>query len=490
MLESDTFHALTLWSLIAMMIQFGIITGVTLRVMLTRHPPGSAFAWIIITSVIPYVGFVLYLMFGERPLGRHREQLYRSLHEKEVEHPDLPLIPVGPLPLPLYPRADLLALATSVSGFPVTFGSSLKLFSDTNSIFNAIVADINTAQKSIDMEFYIWLDKGRVDEVSQALFAALARGCRVRILLDDFGSRAFLNSTRRKELVSAGAEICPAMPMKLWQIFGLQRADLRLHRKSIIIDERIAYTGSLNMIDPSAYADAKIVGDWIDAMVRMEGPAVDSQCRVFETDWLLQPSQKPMHPQKPVTRVEKQCGNATLVTVPSGPYSIHDPNLYLLLEAIAAAKRSITITTPYFVPNEALLTALQTAAFRGVKITLIVPKKGNNKMVTWAGRRPFDTLLNVGVEIQLHRIGLLHTKSVAVDGEFAVFGTVNLDNRSLHLNFETALLIFDTDFMLELDALHQSYFKESDPVNPKLWAKRPLLDRLKEGIGSLVAPLL
>ena len=118
------------------------------------------------------------------------------------------------------------------------------------------------------MEFYIWLDKGRVDEVSQALFAALARGCRVRILLDDFGSRAFLNSTRRKELVSAGAEICPAMPMKLWQIFGLQRADLRLHRKSIIIDERIAYTGSLNMIDPSAYADAKIVGDWIDAMVR------------------------------------------------------------------------------------------------------------------------------------------------------------------------------------------------------------------------------
>ena len=107
MLESDTFHALTLWSLIAMMIQFGIITGVTLRVMLTRHPPGSAFAWIIITSVIPYVGFVLYLMFGERPLGRHREQLYRSLHEKEVEHPDLPLIPVGPLPLPLYPRADI-----------------------------------------------------------------------------------------------------------------------------------------------------------------------------------------------------------------------------------------------------------------------------------------------------------------------------------------------------------------------------------------------
>ena len=162
----------------------------------------------------------------------------------------------------------------------------------------------------------------------------------------------------------------------------------------------------------------------------------------------------------------------------------------MLLEAIAAAKRSITITTPYFVPNEALLTALQTAAFRGVKITLIVPKKGNNKMVTWAGRRPFDTLLNVGVEIQLHRIGLLHTKSVAVDGEFAVFGTVNLDNRSLHLNFETALLIFDKDFMLELDALHQSYFKESDPVNPKLWAKRPLLDRLKEGIGSLVAPLL
>lgn len=490
MIESTTLHTFTLWSLIALLVQFGIITGVTLRVMLTRHPPGSAFAWIIITAVIPYVGFLLYLMFGERPLGRHREQLYRDLHLETATRPMPPRIPVGPLPLVLHEHRSLLALATAVSGFPVTFGSSLKLLSDTDSIFETITADITRAERSIDMEFYIWHDQGKVAVVTEALLAALRRGCRVRILLDDFGSRAFLKSEHRAELERAGAKICPAMPMKLWGLLGLQRADLRLHRKSIIIDERIAYTGSLNMIDPGAYADANLVGDWIDAMVRMEGPAVDSQCRVFETDWLLQPSQKPKLPKSLTTRIEAQCGEATLVTIPSGPYSIHDPNLYLLLEVIASARESLTITTPYFVPNEALMAALQTAAFRGVRITLILPEKGNNGAVTWAGRRHFETLLSVGVDIRLHRGGLLHTKSISVDGEYAVFGTVNLDNRSLHLNFETTQLIFDEQFIGELDALHRAYLSQSERVDFVTWARRPLKSRLKEGLAFLISPLL
>ncbi len=487
MLEPETIHTFTLWSLIAVIVQFSIVLGVTLRVMLTRHPPGAAFAWILITAVIPYVGFVLYLMIGERPLGRHREKLYRKLHLKEHFSGH---IGAARLPEHLDEHKGLFRLATRVSRFPLTEGSSITLISETHDIFSAMLRDIRSAAASIDLEFYILWDEGDVRVITDALAEACARGVRVRLLLDDFGSHTFLKSERRKELERAGLEIVPAMPMQLLGMLGLQRADLRLHRKSLIVDERIAYTGSCNLIDPDAYPDAKIVGKWIDAMVRLEGPVVSSMQLVFTTDWCLQPSQQQSKLPSLDLKEQPRTGEATSVLVPSGPYSVHDPNLYLLLEAIGQARHSLTITTPYFVPNETLMTALQTAAFRGVRIQLIIPERGNNAPVTWAGRRHFEALLDAGVNIWLYHGGLLHTKSIEIDGKIALFGTVNLDNRSLHLNFETTLLAYDTAFLSALQALHNTYISASTRVQICDWKARPLKHRLKEGLGYLISPLL
>lgn len=478
-------------TILAALLQFAILTGVVLRVMLTRHPPGSSFAWILLTAVLPYLGFVLYLMFGERPVGQLRARRYRKMFDRWGRQSRHKLTPTGPLPPHLALHRTLIHLATRMACLPVTFGSQLKLLSTTEEMFDSIIEDINNAKKSIDMEFYIWAPGGETDNVANALLKAHQRGVRIRILVDDFGAREFLSSNTCRYFKEAGISVASAMPMKFLRFFGLQRADLRLHRKTIVIDDRIAYTGSLNMIDPNSYDAAKTVGSWVDAIARLEGPAVMSLKITFVNDWALQPDGdmsdiEPPRDHAPIL----QKGHASVVTVPSGPYTQREANLYLLLEAINGARHSITVTTPYFVPNEVLSAALLNAAYRGVDVKLIVPENADSAMVGWAGRRHFHDLLEAGAQILSYRGGLLHTKSIAIDDEYAVFGTVNFDNRSLHLNFEMMLLIFDTDFLQALKKLHEHYESQCSLIEAKSWAKRPLSDKLKEGAAYLLAPLL
>lgn len=487
MFDANLTNTLTLWGLFAVLIQVGIIIAVSVRVMLTRHPPGSSFAWIIITAVIPYVGFILYLLFGERPIGQWREKQYRRIHHERLER--IAQLTSDTLPPTLIEYAPLCRLASTVSGFPLTTGSRVSLLSETDAMFQSILRDINAAQSSIAMEFYIWQVGAYVDEVIAALVRARQRGVEVRLLLDDFGSRKFLQSPCKEQLVALGIHIVPAMPMKWLSMLGLERADLRLHHKTIVIDRRVAYTGSLNMIDPSAYEDADVVGHWVDALVRIEGPAVDSLNDVFWTDWSIHTGENAPLALASSDAVGTPDG-ASVLTIPSGPYSQNDPNFYLILEALSQAKETLTITTPYFVPNEALLAALQNAALRGVKIALILPRNSNNRAVAWAGRRHYEALLEVGVNILMFGQGLLHTKTILVDGRFALFGTVNLDNRSLHLNFETTLLIFDAALVKSLTMLVDGYQQHSTHIDPVSWHNRPFKDKIKEGLAYLISPLL
>ena len=488
MLGFDSFSP---WGVAAALLQLSIIVGVILRVMLTRHPPGSSFAWILITTVLPYLGFILYLLFGERPIGQIRARRFRLVLSQWQILSRHKLTPTGPLPPQIAPHRTLIHLAVRMAHLPVTSGSRLKLLSETSDMFESILADLDEATKSVDMEFYIWSAGGQADRVAEALVRARSRGVRIRILLDDFGSRTFLKSPACRRLADAGIDIASAMPMKFLRIFGLQRGDLRLHRKTIIIDSRIGYTGSLNMIDPESYDAAKTVGAWVDAMVRLKGPSVRSLESMFLNDWALQPDGDPSDLEHLVEDARcEQPGSATVVTVPSGPYGTRDSTLFLLLESINAARFSITITTPYFVPNEVLAAALLNAAHRGVDITLIIPAKADSSAVSWAARRYFDDLLTAGVRILLYNGGLLHTKSVAVDDEYALFGTVNFDNRSLHLNFEMMLLIFDPVFLCDIKKLHRLYESKCSSVNTEVWQRRPLVDRLKEGACYLISPLL
>lgn len=484
-------QTLTVWGSLAALIQLLIVAAVALRVMLTRHPPGASFAWILLTAALPYLGFLLYLMFGERPIGRLRARRLRKTLQAWERIGRHKLTPHGPLPSRMVRHRTFIHQATHVGGMPVTSGSSVKLLGSSAEAFSDIVAAIDAARTSVEMVFYIWESGGAVDTIEERLLGAVRRGVRVRILVDAFGSRSFLHSARRAHLEEGGITVASAMPLRFFGMFGLQRADIRLHRKVVVIDRHIAYTGSLNMIDPESYDAAKTVGPWVDAMVRLEGPAVLSLAGLWEFDWALQPDGDVSDFEYAYGSAEvEQRGTADVVCVPSGPYAQQDQGLLLVLGAINHAEYSLTIVSPYFVPNEGVVLALQNAVLRGVDVKLIVPHKTDSRFVSWAARRYFDDLLSAGVKILYYEGGLLHTKSITVDDECSLFGSLNIDNRSMHLNFELTMLILEPAFAKALDGLHRHYEASSVPIDPVRWRERPWKERLKEGASYLISPLL
>lgn len=494
MLGLDLEFDWTLGSLILVALQLVLIAGVTLRVILTRHPPGSSFAWILLTVAVPFFGFLLYLMMGERPIGRLRARRMRealtrwpALPPSEDEEPFPAVAPAANLGEVNEP---ITRLATRLGGLPLSSGSHLELMNDTAGILERIAADLARAQTRVQMAFYIWNPGGLADEVARALMAAARRGVQCQLLLDAVGSKEFLESRWHADLREAGVQVAQAMRVRLWEM-PFVRADLRLHRKIVVIDGRLAYTGSMNLVDPRYFKQDAGVGEWIDAMARIEGPAVGSLEAVFQYDWTLQSSRPalPLSPG-PVPARTPTPGSARVVVVPSGPASILDANRRLIIEAINGARRRILLTTPYFVPGEPLAIALQNAALRGVEVRLLVPRRNDSRLVKYASRRYFDDLLTTGVRVLLYGGGLLHTKSITVDDEFALFGTVNLDQRSMHLNFELMLLVFDAHFTRELVGLQESYERDATPLERDRWRQRPLRERLKEGACYLVSPLL
>lgn len=471
----------------AAVLQAALAIAVILRVILTRHPPSSALAWIILTIVLPYVGFFLYLTIGEKPLGRWRQYKlkvaltrWNDVLEQTSRQRELP---------PHQRHRGLVRLAERLGDIPLSEGSTLELIANTDDALKRITADVEAARFSISMEFYIWQEGGLADRVGEALMAAARRGVACKVLLDDIGAHAFLRSDCARRMKAAGVHLCSALPVRF---FGPARGrfDLRLHRKTIVIDNAVGYTGSLNMVDPAYFNQDEHVGEWVDAVVRVTGAAVSDLNLVFAFDWALQPDDLGQSlgflpvPTVPPT------GSASVVVVPSGPTAPDDANMRLIIEAVNCARSSILISTPYFVPNEAMAIALQNAAYRGVDVRLLLPLKNDSRFVHYASQRYFDGLMSAGVKILRFDAGLLHTKAITVDGDFALFGTVNLDNRSLHLNFEMMLLVFDPVFVRALVQLLKRYEAACSPVDPAAWQRRPFTVRLLEGLCYLVSPLL
>ncbi len=484
---SDTPALLSFFGVVAVILQFALTLGVVLRVILTRHPPGSSFAWILLTVALPYLGFGLYLMFGERPIGRWRAYKIKNIlaQWEKVSHqrPEKAQLPESQR------HKGLVRLAQRLGDMPMTQGSDLELISDSREVLERMILDVNHAREFVSMEFYIWDLGGFCDKMSLALMAAAQRGVACRVLVDDIGSRKFLKSTWPERMREAGVHVSSALPVSIFPITK-GRADLRLHRKTVIIDNEIGYTGSLNMIDPVLFNANEGVGEWIDAMVRIRGSAVADLNQIFVFDWALQPDDDGHMPKLLPVAASAPEGAARVTVVASGPTTIDDASKRLFLEAVNSARSHIRITTPYFVPDDTLVYALQNAAMRGVDVRLCVPKRSDSRWVGYAGRRHFGQLLDSGVKILLFSGGVLHTKAVTVDNDFALFGTVNLDNRSLHLNFEMTLLVFDNAFVEKLTALQMNYETQSVSLVTAKWHARPLIHRFREGACYLLSPLL
>jgi len=233
------------------------------------------------------------------------------------------------------------------------------------------------------------------------------------------------------------------------------------------------------------------VGQWVDAMVRMRGPAVEGLAVTFVEDWELETAEgiEQVVATDDVRPIEP-CGTSAVQVVPSGPLVRIEAIQQIILMAIYAARKELILTTPYFVPDETLVTALISAARRGVEVTVLIPARVDSVLVRLASQAHKGELISAGVRVALFRGGLLHTKSIMVDGEFSLFGSLNLDARSLHLNFEITLAVYDAGFTGELRELQQSYIAQSDLINFDQWQARSRVRRLVENTARLVSPLL
>jgi cardiolipin synthase len=472
----------------------GFIADLVVRVCFSIHvigrrlSVGVSLAWLVVILVFPFGGALLYLYLGLYRLGRRRAwraTAYRKSHPSRMETSS----PAD--------RADLAALApenaalarliqTSLAA-PALTGNRLELLRDADAAFPALVADIERARNSCDLEFYIWCEGGRADLVAAALVRAANRGVRCRLLLDALGSKQFLNSSKVGDLRKVGVRVESALPGGLLRLL-FRRPDLRLHRKIVVIDGKVGYTGSLNLADPLLFKRDAGVGQWVDALVRVEGPAVGGLADTFEEDWFLETGED-VGSEPPVERSTNP-HQAVVQVLPTGPdYHVGGIEEVVLM-AIYAARREVILTTPYFVPSEPMTIALLSAARRGVQVTLIVPAKVDSRLVQFASRASETDLLAAGVRVALFQKGLLHTKSITVDDQFSLFGSLNLDPRSMRLNFEITLAVHDAAFTSELRALQEHYLAESVMLELEECRARSLVERFAEDSARLVGPIL
>ena len=465
--------------------------GFSLRVIMRKRAASVSIAWLVVILLIPFAGAALYLLFGENRLGERRAS--RLVRNRAIikdwplalkTRPDIDWTAVNPECIPLDRQIS------AATGIPTMPGNQLELIADAGTFFRQLIADINQAHISIALEFYILGQGGWVDVLTEALMQARARGVSCRILLDSIGAKQFLRSAQATRLRDAGIELLEALPAGLIRALFV-RIDLRNHRKIAIVDGKIAYTGSQNLVDPRFFKQHDGVGEWVDAMVRITGPVVEALTATFVSDWLLESKTAARsHDGSGGIQQVEPAGSALVQLAPSGPGYGEDTIHNLLLTTIYAARRELILTTPYFVPDNAILAALKSAAQRGVRVTVIVPEKNDSKLVHYASHAHYDALASAGVGIVFFTGGLLHTKTITIDGDFCLFGSVNLDMRSFWLNFEMTLFIYDRAFTAQVRSLQQKYMAAAKPYCVETSGRRSFRQRLLENIALLVGPLL
>jgi cardiolipin synthase len=465
--------------------------GLSVRVIMRRPPVGVCLAWLAIILPFPIVGAVVYLFFGEYRLGHSR--MRRAAAAMQVNRRDLAeLTKTKPVacPIPTSRWAPLVRAGTSLLDAPFLHGNELRLLAGAEAAFPCLIADIDNAQRSCDLEFYIWSPGGCADEVCAAVLRAARRGVRCRLLLDSIGSAEFLRHALSRELKANGVDVRVALTASPLSVLTA-RPDLRMHRKIVVIDGMIGYAGSLNLADPRYFKQDAGVGQWVDALLRVRGSAIEGLAMVFLTDWAVEAEAclADLRAQE-VFPAPADLGPAGLQVLPSGPAARVGAIEQFLLMAIYEARHEIILTTPYFVPSEALTLALVSAPARGVEVTLIVPARVDSRMTQFASRAEEADLLSAGVRVAYYEGGLLHTKSVTVDGEFSLFGSLNLDYRSLHLDFEVSLAIYDKDFTAALRRLQQEYLERSSKLDLAACRARSQAEQFAENVARLAGPVL
>jgi len=473
---------------IAFVSYFLVVLIIGGRVLMAGKTVGATLAWLLLIVILPLIGALLYVVLGEPFIGRYRQKQARSSFLKYIEV--IQSIPLPPSVLSVDPNDPAKPLWDQTYGaikLPPYNGNRTEVLSSSHAVLDCLLSDIKAAKKTIFIEFYICHEGGRVDQILEELVLASKRGVIVSLILDSIGSRDFIASDTAKRMIVNGVTIVEALKANFFRL-TLRRRDLRMHRKLVVIDCDVAYTGSMNLADPSVFNQDAGVGEWIDLMIRIQGPVIPSMEKVFINDWLMEGRLESIESRTTLSLAIE--GGVPIQVVPSGPALANENLIHLLLLSIYSAKKSIDITTPYFVPDDAIILALKAAALRGVEVSIYLPFQNNSWLAKHAGRSFYEELLISGVRICPFRDGLLHTKCVLIDKQIALIGSVNLDMRSIWLNFEITIVVSSSEFSKEIDRLIQGYNSASDTIDLERWQNRSIYRKILEQVTRLVSPLL
>lgn len=455
-----------------------------------RRNIAATWAWLMVLLFLPGIGFVLYLFLGQKLKLRRLQKAKEAarLHSHNITHEQIRILESGALTFHdrhMEPYRDIIHMNLRAAHSVFTQDNKISMFIDGKDKFEALFENIHTATDHIHLLYYIFKPDELGTKVVRALTQKAKEGLQIKVLYDEVGS-SWLSRRFFRELISAGGEVASFFSSRI-PFFNLH-INYRNHRKFAIIDGKYGYIGGFNIGNEYLGLDRKI-GNWRDTHLKMEGSAVYGLQTQFLMDWSLVTA-KPVHHEASYFPEMAPAGHAGVQIVSSGPDSDLEHLKNGFLKMIYAAKETIFIQSPYFIPDDSFLDALKIAALSGVNVQIMLPSITDHKLVKWASQAYLGELLRAGVKCFLYGKGFLHAKTMVVDRKIALVGTANVDLRSFRLNFETDAFIYDSRFAGELYRQFVQDLQECTELSLSEFSNRPLSVRLKESLSRLLSPLL
>jgi cardiolipin synthase len=458
--------------------------------LLRKRSPRSAAAWVAFCLLFPLLGASLYWLIGQNRIFRRARKLRErfpwpeQLDQEALVTAEL-LRPLAADDRELEAWLQVARTGDAATGRPLRPGNRIFPLEDGEQTYPPMLEAIEAARESIDLSTYLFDGARTVERFVDALARARERGVRVRVMIDGLGDLLAWNVASRA-LARRGIRAALFLPPSLSER-GLH-INLRNHRKLLIVDGRRGFTGGINLRD-SHEVTLQPTGAWRtrDLHFELAGPAVGDLERVFQEDWCFATGEPFV---EPLPRFEPEAGEARVRVVPDGPDEERDALKWLIIGAIASARRRIRIETPYFIPPHELEAALIAARLRGVRVEVLLPGTIDHRFVHWAARAMVGDLVRRGVELRYQPAPFVHTKLMLIDDGLAIVGSANLDPRSLRLNFELDLAVYDRDFSHALHEMFDRDWRQSRPLTATMLARDPLWRRLRDNLARLAAPYL
>ncbi|HET8838313.1 MAG TPA: cardiolipin synthase [Flavobacteriaceae bacterium] len=472
-----------------MIVNYVIVLITSIFIIGHNRNPVSTLSYILSMIVFPFVGILVYLFFGQEYRKEKMFQRKGVVDNKKIKEWEKKLL-LSEEKLEEYESKFLdekvkgVRLLQNNQKKPLTFKNQVKVLINGEEKFKSLFADLKKAEHHIHVEYYIFNSDTIGTKLIDILCEKVKEGLEVRVSYDYVASD--LSNAAIKKMKTCGIEVFPFMPVRFPNL--TRRLNYRDHRKIVVIDGEIGYVGGINVCDEYVNPTKNGVY-WRDTHVRLSGNAVKSLQSHFLLNWNFVSNSEIEIKDEYFPKVKQKPGKAVQVAA-SGPDSDWPNIMEAIFTAINSAEKYIYITTPYFIPNDQIITALKTASRSGVEVKLLIPKDGDSWVTQFATDSYIQDLLESGIEVNHYCKGMVHAKTMVIDDELSMIGTSNMDYRSFEINFEITAMIYSEEIAKEMLTIFEKDIEECDTVDLEKWRKRPSHKKWKESFCRLWAPLL